>query len=160
MNMQMLGQPRAGTLADVYTDVKTVRLYGKGQCLLGVPCQFCHFEKLVVAGCVEIRNMPDRGNKQVPIVIGKPVQNRDAAFCPPQDKILVVILRGFDVFAKETLALVDKALNIPDSPRRPEILSLHRFKSHRSPPSTIISFEFLVFSFESNKTTKNSTLKS
>jgi hypothetical protein len=57
------------------------------------------------------------------VVVGKPIQHCEAVFGPPQDKIFVVIMRVFDVFADEALTLVGKALNVPDSPRRPEILA-------------------------------------
>jgi hypothetical protein len=123
MNMQMVGQSRPCALAHVYTYIKAVRLYGKSQRLLGVSNQFCHFKKLFVICCVEIRDVPGRRDKQMAVVIGKPIQHRDTAFGPPQDKIFVVVLRGFDIFTNEALVLVGKTLNVSDSPRRPEIFA-------------------------------------
>jgi hypothetical protein len=121
MNVQMVRQPRAGAFAHVYTDIKAVRPYRKSQRLLGVPDKFCHFKKLFVACCVEIRDVPGRRYEQMAVVVRKAIKHRDAVFGPPQDKIPVVILRGFDVFANEALVLVGKTLYVPDSPRRPEI---------------------------------------
>jgi hypothetical protein len=129
MNMQMLGQPGTGTLAHVHTDIKAVRLYRKSQHLLGIPYQFGHLKKLFIGCCIKIRHVPDGGDKQVPIVIGKSIQHHDRVFGPPQNKILVVVLRGFDVFAKEALVLVGKTLNISYSPRRPEIFVFQHYKN-------------------------------
>jgi hypothetical protein len=129
MNMQMLGQPSAGTFADVYTDVKAVRLYRKGQHLLGIPYQFGHLKKFFIGCCIKIRDVPDGGDKQVPIVIGKQIEHSDTVFGSPKDKIFVVILRRFDVFANEALVLVGKTLYVPDSPRRPEIFVFQHYKN-------------------------------
>ncbi len=57
------------------------------------------------------------------IVVGEAIKHRNTVFGAPQDKIFVVILRGFDILTNEALALVSEALDIPDSPRRPEIFA-------------------------------------
>jgi hypothetical protein len=129
VNMQMVRQPRPGAPAEVHTYIETVRLYRKCKRLLSIPCQLCHFKKLFVAGLVEIGDMTVWRYKKVPIIVRKSVEHRDAVFCPPQDKIAAVILRGPDVSANETFVLVGKTLYIADSPRRPEILSFRHFNN-------------------------------
>ena len=119
----MFGQPRAGASAEIDTDIEAVGLNRKRKNLLGVSCNFGHFKKLLVVCFTEIRNMPDRRDKQMPIVIREAIQNRDTVFGTPQDKIIVVILWSFDIFADEALILVGEALDIPDSPRSPKIFA-------------------------------------
>jgi hypothetical protein len=58
------------------------------------------------------------------IVIGETIKHSDTVFRTPQNKIFIVILRGFDVSADKAFRLVGKTLNIPYSPRRPKILPL------------------------------------
>jgi hypothetical protein len=120
--VHMVGQSRAGAPAEIDADVKTVGLNSKRKNFLGIPRQFGHFEKLFVIRPVEIRDVPGRRNEQMPVVVREAIHHRDAVFGTPQDKIFVVILRGFDVFTDETLVFVGQALNIADSPRSPEIL--------------------------------------
>ena len=119
----MVGQSCSGASAEIDTDIEAVRLNRKRKDLLRVSCHFGHFKKLFVVCLTEIRNMPDRRDEQMPIVIRKAIQNRDTVFGTPQDKIIVVILRGFDIFADEALAFIGEALDIPDSPRSPKIFT-------------------------------------
>jgi hypothetical protein len=119
----MFGQPRTGASAEIDTDIEAVGLNRKRNNLLGVSCHFGHFKKLLVVCLTEIGNMPDRRDKQMPIVIREAIQNRDAVFGTPQDEIVVVILRSFDIFADEALAFVGEALDVPDSPRSPKIFA-------------------------------------
>ncbi len=118
----MVWQSCAGASAEIDADVKAVWLNRKRKRLLGVPCQFCQFKKLFVVRLAEIRNVPDRGNEQMPVVIREAIHHCDTVFGTPQDKILVVILRDFDIFTDKTLVLVGEALNVADSPWSPEIL--------------------------------------
>ena len=119
----MVGQSRTGASAEIDTDIEAVGLNRKRKDLLGVSCHFGHFKKLLVVCLAEIGNMPDRRDEQMPIVIREAIHHRDAVFGTPQDKIIVVILRGFDIFADEALAFVGEALDIPDSPRSPKIFA-------------------------------------
>lgn len=123
----MVGQSRPGASAEINADIETMRLNRKRKNLLGVSRQLCHFEKLFVGCLVEIGNMPGRRNEQMPVVIREVIHYRDAVFGMPQDKILVVILRSFDIFANEALVLVGKTLYIPYPPRSPKILSFQLF---------------------------------
>jgi hypothetical protein len=118
----MVGQSRAGASAEIDADVKAVGLNRKRKHLLSVPYQLCHFKKLFVVRFAKIGDVPDRRNEHMPVVIRKSIHHRDTVFGTPQDKILVVILRGFDIFTDETLVFVGEALNVTDSPRSPEIL--------------------------------------
>jgi hypothetical protein len=59
----------------------------------------------------------------MPIVIREAIQNRDTVFGTPQDKIIIIILQGFDIFADEALAFVGEPLDVPDSPRSPKIFA-------------------------------------
>ena len=127
----MVGQSRSGAPAEIDTDIEAVGLNRKRKDLLGVSCHFGHFKKLLVVRLVEIRDVPNRRDEQMPIVIRKAIQNRDTVFGTPQDKIIVVILRGFDIFADEALAFVGEALDIPDSPRSPKIFALQFYTSMR-----------------------------
>ncbi len=63
MNVQMVGQARTSTSAEVHTDIEAVGLYHKSQNLLGVPYQLNHFEKLFVVCLVEIGDVPNRCDK-------------------------------------------------------------------------------------------------
>jgi hypothetical protein len=118
----MVGQSRSGASAEIDADVEAVGLNRKRKNLLGVPCQLCHFKKFFVVRLAEIVDVPDRCNEQMPVVIREAIHHRDTVFGTPQDKILVVILRGFDIFTDETLVFVGETLYVPDSPRSPEIL--------------------------------------
>jgi len=131
VDVQMVGQSRSSAPAEIDTDIEAVGLNRKRKNLLGISCHFGHFKKLFVVRLTEIRNVPDRRDEQVPIVIRKAIQYRDAVFGTPQDKIIVVILRGFDIFADEALAFIGEALDIPDSPRSPKILSFQPATSTR-----------------------------
>ena len=117
--VHMVRQSRTGASAEIDTDIEAVRLYCKSQHFLGVPHQFCHFEKLFVICLFEIGYVPDRCDKQVAIVIGEAIKHCNTVFGAPQDKIFVVVLRGFDVSADKALTFIGKTLNIPDSPRCP-----------------------------------------
>ena len=121
--VQMVGQARAGASAEVHPDIEAVRFYRKSQQLLGVPYQFCHFEKLFVVCLFEIGNVLNRCDEQMAIVVGKAIKHRDTVFGTPQNKIFVIVLRRFNISANEALRLVGKTLDISDSPRRPEILT-------------------------------------
>jgi hypothetical protein len=123
VDVQMVGQSRSGASAEIDTDIETVGLNRKRKDLLGVSCHFGHFKKFLVVCLTEIWNMPDRRDKQMPIVIREAIHHCDAIFGTPQDKIIVVILRGFDIFADEALAFVSEALDISDSPRSPKIFA-------------------------------------
>ena len=119
----MVGQSRAGASAEIDTYIEAVRFNRKRKDLLRVSCHFGHFKKLLVVCLAEIGNMPERCDEQMPIVIRETIHNSDTVFGTPQDKILVVILRVFDIFADEALAFVGEALDISDSPRSPEIFA-------------------------------------
>ena len=123
VDVHMVGQSRSGASAEIDTDIEAVGLNRKRKDLLGVSCHFGHFKKFFVVCLVEIRDVPSRRDEQMPIVIREAIQNRDAVFGTPQDKIAVVILRGFDVFADEALAFVGETLDISDSPRSPKIFT-------------------------------------
>ena len=121
--MHMVGQSRSGASAEIDADIEAVGLNSKRKDLLGVSCHFGHFKKLLVVCPAEIGNMPERRNEQMPIVIREAIHHCDTVFGTPQDKIAVVILRSFDIFADEALAFVGEALDVPDSPRSPKIFS-------------------------------------
>jgi hypothetical protein len=127
MYVHMVGQARAGAPAEIDSDIEAMRLNRERKHLLGVPCKFCHLKKLSVACLVKIGNMPGGRDEQMAIVIREAIHHRDATLGPPQDKIFVVILRGFDIFTDEALVFVGKALDIPDSPRSPEIFAFQFF---------------------------------
>ena len=119
----MVGQSRSGAPAEIDAYIEAVGLNRKRKNLLGVSCHFGHFKKLLVVCLVEIRDVPSRRDEQMPIVIRKAIYHCDAVFGTPQNKIIVVILWGFDIFADEALAFVGEALNVSDSPRSPKIFA-------------------------------------
>jgi hypothetical protein len=119
----MVGQSRSGASAEIDTDIEPVRLNRKRKDLLGIPCHFGHFKKLLVVCLVKIRDMPGRRDEQMPIVIREAIHHCDTVFGTPQDEIIVVILWGFDIFANEALAFVGEALDVSDSPRSPKIFA-------------------------------------
>jgi hypothetical protein len=119
----MVGQSRSGAPAEINTYIEAVGLNRKRKYLLRVSCHFGHLKKLLVVCLVEIRDVPNRRDEQMPVVIRKAIQNRDTVCGTPQDKIIVIILRSFDIFADEALAFVGKALDVSDSPRSPKIFA-------------------------------------
>jgi hypothetical protein len=123
VDMHMVGQSRSGASAEIDTDIETVWLNRERKNLLGVSCHFGHFKKLLVVCLVEIRDVPNRRDEQMPIVIRKAIHYRDAVFGTPQDKIVVVILRGFNIFTDKALAFVGEAPDVSDSPRSPKIFA-------------------------------------
>jgi hypothetical protein len=53
------------------------------------------------------------------VVVGETIENCDAGFGSPQDEIIIIIFGFTGAFAEKTFAFIGKALNVPDSPRRP-----------------------------------------
>ncbi len=95
----MVRQARSRASAEVYSDIESVGFYRKIKRLLCVPYQFIHFEEFLVRRLFEIGYVPKRSYEQMAVVIGEVIQHRYTVFGPPQDKILVVVLRDFNIFA-------------------------------------------------------------
>jgi hypothetical protein len=53
------------------------------------------------------------------VVVRETIENDDTEPRAPQDKIFVIILRGFEATADKTVTVFTQALYVSDSPRRP-----------------------------------------
>ena len=116
-----------GNFSQVQSDVESIGRHRSAEYRGHFPQILRAFEQFGIAQLSKVSLVGIWGNQQVPVVVGKPVQDNTAGVAPQEDEILAILLGMIPVFTQKTMARCRSIgrLDVAESPRCPESVVRH-----------------------------------